>query len=74
MKQKTDHTKDKNYQKYVNSQDRKRASGIVKELSASPLPMHHRIAAELVTNGNRAPIPAKFNNQLKRRKLAAQMR
>jgi len=74
MKQKTDKTKDANYQKYVNSNDRKRAKGVVKQLKSIGSAFHIKMANDLLTNGGSAPIPSKMPNQKQRRKLAAQTR
>lgn len=74
MEFKKDKTQDKEYQRYVNSNDRKRAKGIVKELRKSPLAFHKKLAADIATNGGVAPAPRSVPNQRQKRKLAAQTR
>lgn len=67
-----DQTQDKNYQRYVNSAERKRATGITKELRMQG-GFGTRMAADLLTNGRMAPAPGVRHNQRKVRRIRRQL-
>ncbi len=69
-----DKTLDKNYQKYVNSNDRKRSKGVLRLLLNSVSPSYQKHGQLMAVNGFTGPMPRTIPNQRQRRKLAAQMR